>query len=929
MKKHVIIPFGICLLLVVMSGLYLYREYTKQVETQKELMQWYVTDAKAKLEIISSRAMELPHIVIPIIGRGGMLNMDNALYTDNISQLEKFYIDNLYYVKGISVSDMFGDVFNLYRDKSGDFILDTYKPRTINKLRSEKGLATENNSFSVVMPVFHDGALVGNVAVNIDISLLHQELFKPYLENDQVWMSSILDEETVLTMPFEGEWVLSQEKDICQGVIKRESGYFQGKIKGLESSFQIVTYYESLMIPEHYLGIAFSSSISPFIISSLITFAIIFVVLIILAAVISVILNRMITQFKDSLDKKDQEVHILQTIYSNAPVGIFINHNDCFHTANNYFFKLLDEYITVNDVGKAKKDLNFPLGFRQQREQEYNDWDVCTFERNGKEISLGRRQIEIELDGAKYDIDAYWDITDIECRLKEAVRSEITKSELLSRVSTDVKKTMNSVRDAVVLLVQQFPEEQHIAYINRLTAELSGLIDNVQDYANIEAGRVVLDEMPFNLVDEIKKVTDIYQAEAQKKGVELRAFVSSSAIRSVVGDPQHFRQIFNELLSNAVKFTNEGSIRISLETVELQGRRILVKCSVEDTGQGMSRQKLKSLFSLDLRAKQSNDSIGLGVIITKKLVNIMGGTLRASSPSPISTDPSTPGVQFSFSVICYADQPVDKHLDFSSITSYRQLNVLIITSEKYQMQYLTNFPTRKGMHLDVFIYNKDSSELLINKLIIDKSRYQIVVIAASTSEMSFTIASEIHQRDLTKHCLFAMVDNSSQKGSYIKAKSLNMDYYFIKSNELSIYEPVLKKHFVNLSESDVSIMDLIRKDLKILIAENNTLSQTVAQLIFRKMGYEVDLAQNALHLINQLNNKKYDVIFIDLRFPPTNGFEIAEMLRMKEYKIPIVAMTSTMTRENLKHIADSGMDGYVPKPLNPDSIKQVLIKWFV
>jgi signal transduction histidine kinase len=357
----------------------------------------------------------------------------------------------------------------------------------------------------------------------------------------------------------------------------------------------------------------------------------------------------------------------------------------------------------------------------------------------------------MELDGDRYTIDAFWDVSEIEQRLKDAVRSKIAKSELLSRVSSDVKKTLGNVRDAVTLLMQQFPEEKHIAYINKLTTDLSGLIDYVQDYADIEAGRVILDEIPFNLVEEIKKLTDKYQAVTRQKGIELRAEIISSAIRNVVGDPLRFSQIINELLFNAVKYTHEGVIRISLETAELQGRKILIKCSVEDTGEGMPKEKLKKLFSLDLRDKKEGESIGLGIIITKKLVNMMGGVMRVCSPSPISTDPLAPGMQFSFSIICFSDHLSDKVLDYSSIMSYGEINVLIITSDTHQMQYLSKFLNRKGIHSDIYIYKKDAEDLLINKLVIDKNRYQIVVIGMSNSEMTFSIAEKIQRNDLTEH----------------------------------------------------------------------------------------------------------------------------------------------------------------------------------
>ena len=921
MKKHVVIPFGVCLFLIVLSGFFFKGKYLRQVETRKELMVWYVSDTKTKLDVIMSRVRELPHIVKPILGRGELNQDIVGRYVENISLLEQFYIENNHFIKGISVYNNSGDVFSLYRDKKDSaFVQDIYRSRNISVLRPERVIAAINKSFSIFIPLHQNNNLTGNVEIDLDVASMQKELFKFCFEKGDLWPTSILDEETVLTFPLNNEWVLPYEKDMIQGVLDWKSGFFQGNIKGLGSSHKVVTYYESLKIPELCVGIAFSSNISPLFASSAFGFAVVSAILIVLTAVLSYILNRMIVRHQKAIDQKDRRINLLQTVYGNAPVAFIVYRNDSFFTANNYFFNLFDGIASLDDAGKV----NFPFGFRR----EFEDWDICTFERNGKEVFLGRRQMDMKLDEDRFAIDAFWDITEMEQRLKDTVRSDIAKSELLNRVCADVKKTLSGIRDATALLTQQLPEEENITYVNKSTADLSGVIDMVQDYARIEAGCIVLDEIPFNLVDEIKKLTDRYHAEARQKGIELRAEISSSAIRNVVGDPLRFSQIINELLGNALKFTNEGSIRISLETAELQGRKIMVKCSVEDTGQGMAREKLKKLFSLDLRAKEEGEPIGLGVIITKKLVNMMGGSMRVTSPSPISTDPSVPGMQFSFSIICFSDHLSDKILDFSSIASYDQINVLIITSGSSQ-KHLTNFLNRKKINTDIYVYNKETEDLLIHKLIIDRNRYQIVVIAAANSEITFSIAEEIHRNDLTEHCICILVDIFSQKGNYIRAKSLDMDYYFVKSSDLSIYDSIFRTHFSHLSETGVSKAELVRKNLQILIAENNELSRNVVRIIFNKLGYEVDFAQDALHLVNQLNQKNYDIIFIDLKFPPSDGFEIAEMLRMKNYKMPIIAMTSTLTRDNIKNIADSNMDGYLSKPLNPDKIKQILVKWFV
>ena len=923
MKKHVIIPLGICLILIVLSGFFFYRKYLIQVEIRKELLVGYVSNTKTKLGAIVARAGELPYIVKPLIGESNVLNGNiDEKFAENIEMLERFYVENNYFIRGISVYDMYNNVFNLYRDKDSTFIRDTYKSRTVYVLQSERAVVVDNRAFSIVCPIYLNQVLAGNVAIDLDLVSLQREMFKFCLEKGDVWPSTIFDDETVQTLPLNREWVLPFAKDMVREVRDGKSGFFQGKMKGLGSSEQVVTYYESLMIPDKCVGIAFSNNISPIIASSLLAFVVVLVILITLASVVSYILNRIIVQNRSALNEKDQRINLLQTVYGNAPVAFIVYRNDSYFTANNYFFKLFDGIASLDNLGKV----NFPFGFQH----EFEEWDVCKFEKNGKDICLGRRQMDMKLNEDRFAIDAFWDITEMEQRLKDTVRSDITKSELLSRVSSDVKKTLDGVSNVMALLMQQYPKEEHIGYISKSTADLSGVIDVVQDYANIEAGRIVIDEIPFNLVDEIKKLTDFYHAEAQQKGIELRAEIASSAIRNVVGDPQRFSQIINELLRNALKFTNEGSIRISLETTQLQGRKILVKCSVEDTGQGMAREKLKKLFSLDLRAKEEGESVGLGIIIIKKLVNMMGGSMRVTSPSPISTDPLAPGMQFFFSIVCFSDHHLsDKVLDYATVTSFRQINVLVITSDAYQMQYLNNHLSRKGIHSDIYLYNKDSEELLIHKLIIDKDRYQIVVIAATNSETTFAIAEQINRNDLTKYCLYVLVDAYSQKGNYIKAKSLNMDYYFVKNNDCSIFDSIFRNHFSHLSDEGIAKTDLVRKDIQILIADHNVLSQSVARVIFEKLGYHVDFASNALDLVKQLNQKNYDVIFLDLNFPPSDGFEIAEMLRMKNYKMPIIAMTSSHTKDTIKRISGSGMNGHLPLPLKPESIKKILVKWFV
>ncbi len=930
MKKHVVVPYCVCLLFIVLSGIYIYSEYTNRLKGIEELLVSYTSDVKARMKSVDATAAVLPAIVKPIVGEKAPLSTNIKMHDGNVKILESYYTNNSSFIKGVSVYDRNGDVFNVYRDKNGEFIEDTYKSRVIKVLRSNKEVVTEKNSFSYVLPIFHNDTLAGNIDIDLDIESLQNELFKPYIGKDDLWPTSILDQETYITLPLDDGWFLSREKDIAKGIEENRTGFLSGKIQNDHDATTVLSYYENLLVPGHFLGIIFSYNISPIISSFIWAFVITCIILLIVTFAVVYVLNRMITRNREIQKTKDQQIAFLETISREAPVGILVSRQNHFYTGSSYAFQLLDGYITTNDLGREMGQIAFPTGFYDSAEQEeFKGCTLCTVEHNGQDVHLSRKQTVVEIDGQRCTIDTFWDITDIEHSRKNAIRSEIAKSELLSRISTDFKKPLGSIENAVVLLMQKHPEESNVMHIHESAVSLSEMIDDVQDFADIEAGRVVPDEIPFNIVDELKRVTDAYDQEAQQKGIDLQAQIASSAIRDIVGDPQRFRQVLDQLLSNAVKFTDKGSIRISIETIELQDRKILLKCSIEDTGRGMSKQKLKNLFSIDLRAKEEGESIGLGIIIAKKLISIMGGNIRVTSPSPISINPETPGVQFSFTIQCYSDQPFDKHLDYSSIVAYDQISVLIITSDAHQVQYFNNYLIRKGIKADIFVYNKDSAELLPNKLIIDKNRYQMIVIEAVDSDTSFVIAGQIRQKGLTGQCLFVLIDSYHQKGNYLKARSMCFDYYFVKSEDLSGFDALLKEHFFNVSERKGASPEDLRKDLHILIAENNTLSQTVASVVFKQLGYDVDFAQNALDLINQMNRKTYDIIFIDLKFPPSDGFEIANVLRQKNYKLPIIAMTSTQTKENLKSISDNGMNGYVPKPLNTESVKNILLKWFV
>jgi signal transduction histidine kinase/CheY-like chemotaxis protein len=907
-----------------MAGCYIRFSYVNQLNTKKKLVESYMSNIRSELDIIGIKSREIPFVVRPLIGESGTVTFDPTIHFRIENQLEEFCLNNEYFVKSISVYDYRGDVFNISRDDEGKFIKDVYISKVVLDVLPETSILINQNVYTLVQPVFSNDVLVGNVSIHLNMDSLQHFMYDRYIDQSEAWPTTILGLNNYITFPVENNWSLSHMDRIIDGMREDKNGWITGEIEGTGFSGKVMSYYQTLPYYGHFFGVVLSCNISKITYASLTSFLVISVLLLFLTVTLISVLSRIFHAHEKEKDEKDRIITLLQTAYQSVPVGLIVSKQNRFILTNQFTYDMLSDYIGPNDIGRSMDELMLPSGFFER--ERFQKWDLYSFEKNGNEVHICKDQIEINVNNTKYIIDVFWEVTEIEKNRREAIRSEIAKSELLSRISNDFKRPIDRIKDAVVLLTQRYPKESTISYIANSVNSLSEIIVDVQDFADIEAGNIQLEEVPFDISDEIEKIVGEFHHEAQYKSITLQTQIASSAVRKVIGDPHRFRQILGHLLSNAVKFTESGEVRISVETTRLVDRKVLIKCSVEDTGRGMTKKQLKNLFSIDLRDKKDGESIGLGTIIVKKLVTIMRGTIRVASPSPIASRPEAPGTQVLFTIQCYLEQDYDKQLDYSSIASPENLNVLIITSDRQSIQYQVNYLKRKKINLDIFIYNTETSPLLINKLIIDKNRYQIVIIEASDSKKSFSIAKKIFENDLTKNCLYVLVDTYEQQGSYLKAKSLQIDYYFGKNEELNGFEKVLKANFpklLHLQDEE----DELRNDIRILVAENNSLSQTVANIVFRKLGYNVDFAKNVQELEAFLNGNIYDIIFVDLKFPPTNGFDLADKLRSEGYKFPIVAMTSTLTKDNIKDIADHGMDGYIQKPIDVQNIRQVLYKW--
>lgn len=191
-------------------------------------------------------------------------------------------------------------------------------------------------------------------------------------------------------------------------------------------------------------------------------------------------------------------------------------------------------------------------------------------------------------------------------------------------------------------------------------------------------------------------------------------------------------------------------------------------------------------------------------------------------------------------------------------------------------------------------------------------------------------ARKLYEKGLSNRFFIAIVSSNDQPGNYVKCKMNGVDYYLIKPYEASEVFEILQENFTNLKVTDKELPELnkLKKNIKILLAEDNIINQRVAQTIFKNLGYEITIAQNGKDCVEKIKESKFDIIFMDIMMPEKDGLEATAEIRSLGFNLPIVAMTANAREEDKTKAFNSGMNYYLAKPVRIEEIKEVLIRWF-
>ncbi len=518
------------------------------------------------------------------------------------------------------------------------------------------------------------------------------------------------------------------------------------------------------------------------------------------------------------------------------------------------------------------------------------------------------------------------------------------KSEFLANMSHEIRTPLNGVIGMTSLLRDTPLSAEQLEYVEmtRVSADaLLGVINDILDFSKIEAGKLDLEIIDFDLQTAVQETVDIISPKVMEKGLELTCYIDPSAPMAVRGDPGRLRQILINLANNAVKFTERGEVTIKVLLEEDTGKQARIRFVVSDTGIGIPKDRIGSLFEaftqVDASTTRKYGGTGLGLTISKRLCKMMGGAIGVESEVG-------KGSAFWFTLEL-EKQSRAKGAPRVIPPLIQEKRVLIVDDNETNRKIFSAYLSQWGCRHDMASSGQEALAML-RQALDNHDAYDLAILDMMMPGMDGEqLGRLIHADAFLRKTRLIMLTSIGQRGDVNRLRAIGFSAYLTKPVKPSMLFDSLMTVLGEPVEADraeevfVTRHTLVEEaarakaegpKARILLAEDNAVNQKVALKILDKLGYRADAVANGREAIEALRIIPYDAILMDCQMPEMDGYTATGEIRRIEGEskhTPVIALTANAMEGDRQRCLQAGMDDYISKPIAPKALMEVLDKW--